>query len=483
MRIPASERFNTAAVVPLPAVVATCLLLGGCDGGTYLAPTLAAAEVRADIEAHTFDAPGKMLHLSAVALDDSGNTVSGVTLEWSSTDNSVVTVSSGGLITARAAGTASIVVAALCCSAADTVAVTVQAAQLVAGTASATAGAEQVTLNATAPSYGTPPYTYQWHRSTSSGFIPGLGTAISGLISLDEVDTGLTNGTTYHYRLVITDEDGATAEYEEVSATPAVLEHPNEPAGFVAITNHTFDAIEKGGWGVYEAYGNSPDIDLTVIDDTTAPASPTKVGQMRFRQGEVESGSLTPASHGRGGWEASEVYVDLWLKFSPNWKLNDNAMLSKVFYMTAAGTGGGGDPLFFLVRATSTHGPMHFEAMHQNPDITPGSLRYAVFAPDWNNASNDLSPAEDAAQIVRGRWYRIEMHIVANTPGMADGEVHYWINGVKLGEFTGAEFISPGDLDGTFNNFRWEPVWGGQRGTVEEEMYQFIDNIYVSVKP
>lgn len=88
------------------------------------------------------------------------------------------------------------------------------------GTASATAGNGQVDLSATAASGGVSPYTYQWYRSTASGFTPGAANEAAGLTSLSETDTGLTNGTAYYYRLVVTDDSGTTAQYNEVSATP-----------------------------------------------------------------------------------------------------------------------------------------------------------------------------------------------------------------------------------------------------------------------
>lgn len=52
---------------------------------------------------------------------------------------------------------------------------------------------------------GTTPYTYQWYRSTTSGFTPGSGTSLSGKTALTLVDTGLTPGTQYYYKVVAID--------------------------------------------------------------------------------------------------------------------------------------------------------------------------------------------------------------------------------------------------------------------------------------
>jgi hypothetical protein len=60
---------------------------------------------------------------------------------------------------------------------------------------------------------GTGPYTYQWYRSTTSGFSPGGGNIIAGATSLSLNDSGLIPGTQYYYGVVATDTgaSGATS--------------------------------------------------------------------------------------------------------------------------------------------------------------------------------------------------------------------------------------------------------------------------------
>lgn len=76
-------------------------------------------------------------------------------------------------------------------------------------------------LTVGAASGGTSPYTYQWYRSTSSGFTPGGGNIISGATSRDLLDTGLTANTTYYYKNVATDSASATATSSELTVTTA----------------------------------------------------------------------------------------------------------------------------------------------------------------------------------------------------------------------------------------------------------------------
>jgi hypothetical protein len=84
-------------------------------------------------------------------------------------------------------------------------------------------------LSATAATLGTGPYTYQWYRSTASGFTPGGGNLIAGATALTLADTGLIPNTTYYYKVVATDSVAATVEYAQVAGvTAAQTLNPNQ---------------------------------------------------------------------------------------------------------------------------------------------------------------------------------------------------------------------------------------------------------------
>jgi hypothetical protein len=83
---------------------------------------------------------------------------------------------------------------------------------LAAGALSQTAVTQSTaTLAATAATGGTTPYTYQWYRSTTTGFTPGTGNIISGATALTLSDTGLVPNTAYFYKVVATDSAGTPA--------------------------------------------------------------------------------------------------------------------------------------------------------------------------------------------------------------------------------------------------------------------------------
>lgn len=84
-------------------------------------------------------------------------------------------------------------------------------------------------LSSAAATSGTAPYTYQWYRSTTSGFSPGGGNIIAGAISLTLNDSGLIPGTKYYYEVVVTDAAAATANSSQLAATTqAPTQSPNQ---------------------------------------------------------------------------------------------------------------------------------------------------------------------------------------------------------------------------------------------------------------
>jgi len=86
----------------------------------------------------------------------------------------------------------------------------------------------QVVASSAAATAGVGPYTYQWYRSTTSGFTPGGGNIISGATSLSLTDTGLIPGTAYYYKVVATDtgdsnvtDESAQLAVSTSNATPS----------------------------------------------------------------------------------------------------------------------------------------------------------------------------------------------------------------------------------------------------------------------
>lgn len=90
---------------------------------------------------------------------------------------------------------------------------------LTAGALSASnIGSRSVALASDAATSGTSPYTYQYYRSTTSGFTPGAGNILAGKTALSFTDDTIVPGTQYYYKVVVIDSAGTPA-----SATSAQL--------------------------------------------------------------------------------------------------------------------------------------------------------------------------------------------------------------------------------------------------------------------
>ena len=94
----------------------------------------------------------------------------------------------------------------------------------------------------------------------------------------------------------------------------------------------------------------------------------------------------------------------------------------------------------------------------------------------YGNWYPNLAPT---GEIVRGQWYHIEVLLVGNTSGSANGSADWWLNGAKIGSHSGIQFI-PGD--NLWESISWAPTWGGLGSTVSTEMYQYMDHMYISAK-
>lgn len=90
-------------------------------------------------------------------------------------------------------------------------------------------GSSTANLQAPAATGGSGSVTYQYYRSTVSGFTPGSANAISGATNQALSDSGLTPGTTYYYEVVATDSLGSTASTPQLQVvTTAASPQPNQ---------------------------------------------------------------------------------------------------------------------------------------------------------------------------------------------------------------------------------------------------------------
>lgn len=87
-------------------------------------------------------------------------------------------------------------------------------------------------LSSAAATAGTGPYTYQWYRSTTSGFTPGGGNIIAGATALTLDDTGLIPNTQYYYKVVATDTGASNATSTSAQLAVATAAPSMSPNSF-----------------------------------------------------------------------------------------------------------------------------------------------------------------------------------------------------------------------------------------------------------
>jgi hypothetical protein len=74
-------------------------------------------------------------------------------------------------------------------------------------------GSTTDSISATAPTGGVTPYSYQFYRSTTSGFTPGSANAVGSLgTALTLNDSGLIPSTQYYYKMVALDATSGTPQ-------------------------------------------------------------------------------------------------------------------------------------------------------------------------------------------------------------------------------------------------------------------------------
>jgi hypothetical protein len=91
-------------------------------------------------------------------------------------------------------------------------------------------GSTTANLTSAAATGGTGPYTYQWYRSTTSGFTPGAGNILTGQTGLTLADSGLLPSTTYYYEVIATDtgNSNVTVDSSQLSVGTQPALTPNQ---------------------------------------------------------------------------------------------------------------------------------------------------------------------------------------------------------------------------------------------------------------
>lgn len=105
---------------------------------------------------------------------------------------------------------------------------------------------DEANLLSAAATAGTTPYTYQWYRSTASGFTPAGGNAISGATLLTLDDPGLTPGTIYYYKVIALDSSatpvaGTSSQLAVTTLAPSLSSNQFAQTPFLGMLDQRFN--------------------------------------------------------------------------------------------------------------------------------------------------------------------------------------------------------------------------------------------------
>jgi len=246
-------------------------------------------------------------------------------------------------------------------------------------------------------------------------------------------------------------------------STAATITHL-PPVGYTEITDRDFSSKAQSRDDTAGAQGWDPDGEFaaplfTVISDASAPRSAPLVGQMRYSAG-FAGGDEPALLDKRIDAGYASLYIDLWLKLSPNWYGHPTGV-NKILFIWMAG-----NPKFVLSADGEAQGVLRPSIRIQDsPDGTP--VRGPNVVP--------------TAEVVRGAWQHWQLIVTANTPGIANGAARWWIDGRLASDYRNIDMAASAESP-TWQIFQWAPTWGGVGGVLANEQFMWWDHVYLSGK-
>ncbi|BCA54080.1 hypothetical protein W02_12200 [Nitrospira sp. KM1] len=230
---------------------------------------------------------------------------------------------------------------------------------------------------------------------------------------------------------------------------------PNEPPGSQLITDFSFSTTGGQGWS-YNWWGQ-------IVDDATAPGSPSKV--MQYRR------PLGSAGAGGDAWydfpDSNEIYVGFWWKPSNPFQGWPHLQNKVAFLWGPPGQG----QLVWYMFGNERGGPYSFGVQLETP---------------WSNChlgsgfgdcpgSYNLFPNRGGGTIALGQWHRIEIYAKASSSTSSrNGILRWWMDGVLLGDYSTVNLASP------WTWFQFTPAWDSFDSTQTEEFSHRFDHARIS---
>lgn len=233
---------------------------------------------------------------------------------------------------------------------------------------------------------------------------------------------------------------------------------PNEPTGATPLLDWPFNSVSTSGgagnvWDVYRS--------VAIMDDSSAPLSPSKCMRSRMEAGNTSGGSqiewLAP------GGPYTDMFVGLWWR--TNTQFFGRTTANKMFFVRGPGVNG-----FFGIGGPQA-GPYYLYFGHNTASLDNSH----TMAGDLGLIGN---PNVGSVSIQRGVWTKIEVYIKQSTTSTSrDGIVRWWVNGVLVGNYTNVNY-APNGLD----TWVWTETWDGTvtNPIPANPQEHWVDHLYIA---
>lgn len=386
---------------------------------------------------------GGTAQLSATVNDQFGAVYFGATLDWSSSDTGVATVSSGGLVTGVGAGACAITVAVV-----GYASTTTQAACTVSAPAVATLDVAPASLALTVGG-ATGALTFTPRDAggnalsgrTVTGTSNATGTATISLSGYAGTVTPVAAGTTTVYGTC----EGINSATVSVTNVAGGVDYPNEPAGFTQVAHRVFSSSTEDGWSAQTG-------GTLKTDGTGLPT-----GLATYIQHSVPSNGTVAGSYSMGitdkvisGLNKTRLYASVWFKISSTFQGQSTNTNKLALWLPAGSTGNS----FFLNLKGNGLNTLRAEAYFQG---IPTGLNGGA-----NSRRITASAGFQQQTVTRDVWHQWELDYTLNTYDVADGVLKMWFNGVQfIHETNIGTRGTGGDANQPFWRVKWNPYWGG----------------------
>lgn len=249
---------------------------------------------------------------------------------------------------------------------------------------------------------------------------------------------------------------------------PFMVWRANEPAGMTPLINSPFDSVATTAGQTFEGWTYYRVVGLSGTSDANAPVSAPSVVQFVFTPaqayGSGPGGALSvnvPAGY-------TKLYIDFAVRLSPGFFGPGH---QKLFYIYGAGN----SPLPAAVVEyrvpQSSAGPVYPFVETENTGGGDGNY--------WSMNQGDIGS--------RGDWHMYEVYIQLNDPGVANGQLKFWVDGAEQeyrdGTMDPAHFqLIPAGGAKRFQTISFDPTYGGGGTPMPPPgtQYIYLDHVYIS---